>query len=494
MGPQQYYRQEGEYSMKNNFDERIDQWFDSHRQEMIQDIIRLVRIPSISDPENEVKPFGEACRRVLDEALAMGREHGFETENYEYYVGTISDGKGDCANTIGFWNHLDVVPVGEGWTAAPFEPYEREGYLIGRGVGDNKGPAVGMIYLMQCLQELRVPMKHRLCLYLGCNEEKQMADMEYFTARYEAPALSVIGDSGFPVCYGEKGILEGTFTSVDRFSDKVLGLEGGHASNMIPDRAELLLKNCEEVVLGLEQMPETENIRILRREEGICVRALGTSRHSAFPYGGVNAVYVLAGYMKGAAFLEERDRRIFAFLEDACTGCHGDREGIAFEDEVSGKTTCAGTILKLKDHKAQLLLNIRYSITADSQRMQEQLQQYAHSYEAIWETRQDSRPNYFPKEHPAVKLLTDYYNEATGQQTKAFVMGGGTYARKLPNAFAYGLGGMPLTQEEQKKKAQLFALGHGGAHEPDEALYLRTYFDAVKLFTKAMVRLDDCEF
>ena len=72
-------------------------------------------------------------------------------------------------------------------------------------------------------------------------------------------------------------------------------------------------------------------------------------------------------------------------------------------------------------------------------------------------------------------------------------MGGGTYARKLPNAFAYGIGGMPLTKKEQETKKRLFAPGHGGAHEPDEALYLRTYFDAIKIFAKAMVRLDDCE-
>ncbi len=477
--------------MQGKFDQQIDEWMDAHRDEMIEDIKRLARIPSVSDLTEEVKPFGKECRRAMDEALSLAREHGFVTENHEYYVGCVSEKKVDPKNTIGFWNHLDVVPAGEGWERDPYEPFEKEGYLIGRGVGDNKGPAVGMIYLMQCMRELQIPLRHDFCLYLGTNEEKQMADMEYFASHYEAPAVSVIADSGFPVCYGEKGILEGTFTTIESFSDKIKEVSGGQVSNMIPDRAFVVIDGTKEEAKEFEEKAP-EGISVSFEDGEIRLTAKGTSRHSAFPEGSTNAIFALSSFLKEAV-TGERDRRIFAFLADACNGYYGVTEGIAYEDGVSGKTTCAGTILRMKKRKAELTINIRYSITADSEKMQAQLQNYASSFSAKWTTDQDSKPNYFPKEHPAVKVLTDYYNEATGQKTEAFVMGGGTYARKLPNAFAYGIGGMPLTKKEQETKKRLFAPGHGGAHEPDEALYLRTYFDAIKIFAKAMVRLDDCE-
>lgn len=477
--------------MQGKFDQQIDEWMDAHRDEMIEDIKRLARIPSVSDLTEEVKPFGKECRRAMDEALSLAREHGFVTENHAYYVGCVSEKKVDPKNTIGFWNHLDVVPAGEGWERDPYEPFEKEGYLIGRGVGDNKGPAVGMIYLMQCMRELQIPLRHDFCLYLGTNEEKQMADMEYFASHYEAPAVSVIADSGFPVCYGEKGILEGTFTTIESFSDKIKEVSGGQVSNMIPDRAFVVIDGTKEEAKEFEEKAP-EGISVSFEDGEIRLTAKGTSRHSAFPEGSTNAIFVLSSFLKEAV-TGERDRRIFAFLADACNGYYGVTEGIAYEDGVSGKTTCAGTILRMKKRKAELTINIRYSITADSEKMQAQLQNYASSFSAKWTTDQNSKPNYFPKEHPAVKVLTDYYNEATGQKTEAFVMGGGTYARKLPNAFAYGIGGMPLTKKEQETKKRLFAPGHGGAHEPDEALYLRTYFDAIKIFAKAMVRLDDCE-
>ena len=114
-------------------------------------------------------------------------------------------GKENWDNMIGFWNHLDVVPAGNGWRYEPFQPVRKGNFLIGRGAQDNKGPAVGMLYVMQCLRELAVPLKHELCLFVGCDEERGMEDLEWYAARYPCPAMSMIADSGFPVCYGRKG-------------------------------------------------------------------------------------------------------------------------------------------------------------------------------------------------------------------------------------------------------------------------------------------------
>ena len=240
--------------MTENLKQQISQWFDDHREAILEDLKRIVRIPSVTDETSEVKPFGQACREAMDEMLTIGREHGFFAENYEYYVGRIGEKDAQPEQTIGFFNHLDVVPVGNGWTTDPFDPVIREGFLIGRGTGDNKGPAIGMLYLMQCLKELGVPMKHKLSLYVGCNEEKRMADMQYFTANYECPKICIVADSGFPVCYGEKGILEGFLTSSQPFSEAVLQVYGGSASNMVPDRAYAKIKDTAEAREWLASM------------------------------------------------------------------------------------------------------------------------------------------------------------------------------------------------------------------------------------------------
>ena len=163
---------------------KIDAWFEAHREELIQDIIRLVRIPSISDPDSGTAPFGPACRRAMDEILKIGKEHGFAAENYDYYVGRIGSPEKNWDNMIGFWNHMDVVPVGNGWEYEPFEPVLKGRFLIGRGAQDNKGPAVGMLYVMQCLRELSVPVKHELSLFVGCDEAVSYTHLDVYKRQY----------------------------------------------------------------------------------------------------------------------------------------------------------------------------------------------------------------------------------------------------------------------------------------------------------------------
>lgn len=488
--------------MDKDLYDKVSRWFDEHRDKMTEDIMRLVRIPSISCPqEGEEAPFGKGCRDCLEEMLALGRKHGFCTENYENRVGSIGSQDKNWDNMIGFWNHLDVVPVGNQWIYAPFEPVLKDYFLIGRGAQDNKGPAVGILYMMKCLRELHIPMKHQLCLFVGCDEERGMEDMEYYTSHYPTPRLSMIADSGFPVCYGEKGILEGSFYSKDTVSEMILELAGGSASNIIPDAAYVVLKATKELTEALQDnLPSSETekqaspeIQTELQGNTIRISAAGKSRHSAFPEGSVNAIHELMRFLADLTPLPESDRNLFHRLAYLSQEYYGEHAGIAGGDEVSGRTTCAATVLKLENRNISLHFNIRYIITADRKMLSANLTQTAAENNLTWILERDSAPNYFPKEHPAVQLLTDLYNEITGSSSESFVMGGGTYARKLPRAFAYGVGGMKESEEDLQLKKQLFPPGHGGAHEPDEGLNLRLLTEAMKIYTMAVIALNECE-
>lgn len=485
--------------MDREWYQKIDEWMDAHKEELAADICTLVKIPSISDPENGNKeaPFGAECRKALDEMLAMGRKYGFCTENYENYVGSIGNQtlarSADLGNTIGFWNHLDVVPVGNNWQYEPFEPVIKEHFLIGRGSQDNKGSAVGMLYVMRCLRDLGVPLQHELCLFVGCDEERGMTDLTYYRDHYPCPAMSMIADSGFPVCYGEKGILEGELVFQGKLSDTILICEGGNASNMIPDRARVVLRRTDELEEEITaRISGNERLTVTAKEDCLTITAHGTSRHSAFPEGSCNAVHELSLFLKDLSCLRPEDRAQFGALAGFSEEYYGANTGIAFEDEISGRTTCAATVLTLEDGHLRLTLNIRYAITQDSQKLQELLTKTAASSGCSWEMERDSAPNYFPKDHPAVKLLTDLYNELTGEHRESFVMGGGTYARKLPNAFAYGPGGLQENDEDKAAREKIFLPGHGGAHEPDEGLNLRLLVEALKIYARSIIALNEC--
>ena len=127
----------------------IGEWLKTKEEALFENLAVLVAIPSVAERENtEVPgvPFGKACRKALEQMEAFGKREGFETEDLDGYCLSLSVGSGKIR--IGIWNHLDVVPAGDGWQYPPFVCTEKNGYLIGRGVQDNKGPALAVFYAL----------------------------------------------------------------------------------------------------------------------------------------------------------------------------------------------------------------------------------------------------------------------------------------------------------------------------------------------------------
>ena len=229
---------------------KLEKWIDEHFDALLQDVEKLVAVPSVSQvTESEETPFGEGCRKALDTALAMAKGYGFETRNYENRCGSVS--LRPAKEEIAFWGHLDVVPPGDGWLLTePYKPVQRDGYLIGRGADDNKGPALGVMYLLRAFEELNIPTKHGLRLFLGCDEESGMRDVKYYTSHYPPSKMVIIPDCGFPVCYGEKGIYHSLMTSADVPVEQrtVISLEGGTAVNAVPGHAQAVLDALQAVL------------------------------------------------------------------------------------------------------------------------------------------------------------------------------------------------------------------------------------------------------
>ena len=166
---------------------RVDAWLAAHRQQIIDDLIGLVRIPSVSMPDPVTPPYGQACRDALQYMFALGARYGYARWNYDNYVGAITFSEGE--QEVDIWAHLDVVPVPDpaAWDYPPFEgTLVEDRYLIGRGVQDNKMAAIGVFHVMNCLRDLGVPLRHRYRLYMGTSEETGMEDVRYFAAHYPA--------------------------------------------------------------------------------------------------------------------------------------------------------------------------------------------------------------------------------------------------------------------------------------------------------------------
>ncbi len=441
---------------------KIDQWVEKNREAILLDIQKLVRIPSVKETLGDPDyPYGEGIHNALEYMLESGREMGLCAENHEDRYGLISMTDRDSLESIGIFSHLDVVAPGDGWFFPPFSGERMNGFIIGRGSIDNKGPAVAVLYLMKYLMERKLPLRHNFFQYLGCDEESGMSDIPYFLNQKRIPKLSVVPDLMFPVCYAEKGMLSFRLTKKIQ-SDRISQITGGIALNVVPDRCSITLKDGQEYVV------------------------FGKSAHSAFPEHSENAVGKLMSEVAGYDLWEDSDRETFRLIQKMAEDYTGAVFGIDTASGEFGDLTCVLCRINFEEQKLMCDFNIRYPAVKEKEDLVQTLQRFSAS--AQWEITilGESSASYFPKDHPAAEVFVRQYEQWTGFHSEPYVTGGGTYARKLPNAFAAGLG-LPHFPEKARR---YFAEGHGGAHQPDEMLEIDSFIMGMKILISSVVELD----
>lgn len=445
-----------EQAMALRLDE-LDHWLKVHREEMIADISGLVAIPSVYCPGEDGTPYGRAN---ADAILYMGRladKYGFRWQNHGWHCISISYGSGE--RQLGIWGHLDVVAVDPpDWQfTQPFTCVQIQNFLFGRGTQDNKGPDIGSLYLLRYLKEQGVVPPFEIRLIYGCCEETSMKDVDAYLAMGKAPDLSFVPDCGFPVCYGEKGVLELELFS-EALSPAVAELSGGQAINAIPGKGQATIS-------------------------GEIITAEGIAGHSAYPEGTVNAFGILAEKCLEKPGLSETDRNAFRFLAVAGADSYGRALGLARSDEPSGDMTCAPTLLAMENGCMRVGMNIRYPITMDGDVIAADVERAAAAYGMRLEVKRDNAPN---REDPGgawVQFLSRVFADVTGRWEDPYVMGGGTYARRIPNAVGFGPG-LP------KDMSHLgLPEGHGECHQSDESQCIDTLFQAWKIYMCTLLRL-----
>lgn len=415
--------------------QRINQWIRDHEEDMIQDAIRLVKIKSVSQKGEGGYPYGTGCARVLDTALEIAEKMGFQVENDDYYCGAAYL-RGKTDRQLGIFGHLDIVPEGDlaNWDFDPYDAVFKDGYILGRGSSDNKCPAVASLYAMKCIKDLGIPMNHTVLMYFGCEEEAGMSDIVHFLGHHEAPEFSFTSDGRYSLCYGEKGILTAALTT-DISGSNLLDLNGGQASNMVPDYAKAVLRG----VSAQELEVKAPTLKVTAREDGtVMVEAVGIAAHAAFPEGSESALQKLAAALLAADVLDEKGRKAAILMAEGFQDYYGTGLHIDFEDEIVGKTTAVGGVAFVKNGELTQLLNVRYALKVDQEEMIANLKKTCQEYGFEVAELKNDPPMYVSLDNPCVKILHETANEFLDGTYTPYVMGGGTYARKIPNAVAYG--------------------------------------------------------
>ena len=271
----------------------IDSYLEKNWESIVADIERVVRIESTEDlpAAKPGAPFGPGPRAALTEALDIARGMGFEVHDVDGYVG-YADLPGESDTQIGIIGHVDVVPAGPGWTVEPFAVTRREGYLMGRGVIDDKGPIVTTLHAVKFWLDKGEKLPYTIRVIFGANEETGMHDVPYYRERFADPAFLFTPDAEFPVSYGEKGLYDATLTSKRFEGGAIIDIEGGAAPNAVPGIAHAIVR------ADASTLPAAEGIVVTDAGEGTArIDAQGKAAHASLPHLGKSAIDLLVAYL-----------------------------------------------------------------------------------------------------------------------------------------------------------------------------------------------------
>lgn len=421
-------------------EDRIDEIalkMDNYKDEFFKDLSTVLSIPSANSPADTKYPYGKATGDALDAFLNIAKEMGFKTKNYDYRVGYAEFGEGE--KMIAVLCHLDVVPAGEGWSEDPFQPRLIEGKIYSRGVADDKGPAMANLYAMKALKDEGFQPNCRIRLIVGLNEEKGFGCMKHYRQiGAELPVAGYTADAEFPAVFAEKGIIRISFEKARLLTGKgteIYSLKGGEAVNMVPQVCRYKIQQDGEILSERE--------------------ILGKASHASKPELGENAI------VKALKTIQQENADLTDTLIDLYDQFlieHTNGKDMAIDcEDASGALTMNLGLIDVTPESLNFTLDIRYPVSVDGETIISKLKENMETLNIQLENYNDEVPLNLGQDSDMIKLAMKTYNDTMGTNDKAVAMGGGTYARSIPNIFAFGavFPGTPDSMHQVNENASL---------------------------------------
>lgn len=459
---------------------------EKRKEALIKDTQKLLHIKSLLDEENALPdaPLGKGVKEALDFMLNLGEEDGFTAKNTGNLAGHLEFGEGK--ELLGILCHVDVVPEGDGWTSGPFDAEIRDGKIFARGALDDKGPTMAAYYAMKIVKELGLPLKKRVRMIIGTDEESNWRCVDHYFEHEEMPTLGFAPDADFPIINAEKGISDFDFVQEKKSVGdeepeiEVLQFVSGKRYNMVPDFATASLivhKEQNEVIQRFEDfMKQAELEKSCHVDNGVLILDVkGISAHGMEPNNGKNAGLYLAEFLtqlntdtNSADFFQFVSRY---FFQDS----RGAKLGVAYSDDISGDLTInVGKLFYSKQEGGRAGLNLRYPVTSKMEETKEVLEKVVKEENFHIENFTDSKPHHVDESDFLIQTLKKVYEEQTGEKAELLAIGGGTYARSLKSGVAFG---------------PLFPGRPDIAHQKDEYIYIEDLLKATAIYAQAIFEL-----
>jgi succinyl-diaminopimelate desuccinylase len=464
---------------RQDLSRRVKETVGQLREPLIADTARILQFNTVSGATDE-----EGKRLYREQILACAewlegrvREMGFNwlAKPGRWYCIEWPAQTAGKPIVLGIPTHIDVVPVGGTWTHPPFSGAVADGFIWGRGIQDDKGPLVAVLYGLWALKKIGYKPLVDYRIIVGTQEEiGDWSDIREYLDEQGNPDFGFTPDADFPLITGEKGMLtlraESQWNAADQPPTgrgvRFHSLKGGTRANVVPDLCEIILHFPaaeREAVLSelfrataqfMEEHPSAsitllpENARNIGNGEGeLLLSFLGKSAHGSKPEKGHNAILDALCFLMAFETFPPALRAYAQFLHTACSDFSGAALHIASTHEFVGPTTVSLGVAHIEETGGHVLINTRPTLGLDWRDAAGRAGEIARAYAEKVGADIVIRPNHDgtnalfldPKTAGAfLRGLQEGYQSVTGLEPTLKSIGGTTYAKAMPNCCAFG--------------------------------------------------------
>ncbi len=448
------------------------------KEQILEALGGLLKIKSVKDEPQVNMPYGKGVFDALLYMLNLSEKLDFDSVNLFSHIGYVEYGEGE--DVFAILTHLDVVPAGENWTVDPFAATVKDGRIYGRGAVDNKGPAVAALFALYAIKENCKSLNKRVRLIFGCDEESGWSDMDFLREKDPIePVMAISPDATFPIINAEKGLMQITVSTPSGSAPEggvaLVSLTGGDRVNVVPNFARCVLRGQPDTILSAVEIYNGDAAYKFKAEktgEEVTISSFGKAAHGSRPEDGVNALAFLISFLNTLPLKKSAlSDIVYALGEWVNTEYSGARIGIAGKD-FSGALTLNLGALKEEDGQIKALIDIRYPVHADKEKILSKLLAAFSDFRLHVDF---SLPAHFVDEGTEfIQKLKEAYSEVTGEEARCVSIGGATYARVFENAVAFG----PLFPGEDETE-----------HQADEYINIDSLIRAGDIIANAILKI-----
>ena len=204
------------------------------------------------------------------------------------------------------------------------------------------------------------------------------------------------------------------------------------------------------------------------------VEAHGVAAHGGTPEEGVNAVGRLMMFLAQLPLEGELATAVKFLAERIGLEWNGESMGIAMSDEVSGELTLNLGTVSGDDTGFEVKLNYRYPVTKSFEDCGPQVKAAFEEAGFTQTVLTHKKGLYMAPDSELIQKLLGVYAKCTGLPAQPKSIGGGTYAKMLPNVVAFG----PVFPGDEVRE-----------HKADEFMEISRLIDNAEIIAEAILAL-----